>query len=345
MNNIKLSPQNHNRKDLKKFLNDTCVLDTIFRKKHSTINNLYKQYNNLYLDYKNDLQNNETENNEIILISDNLYRDLKKNNQNLYQHRLNVVDTIKNDNTLTPEDKKNISNYLLQMFKTNPSDNPDNCCLKPYYNNIEVNTTKQPDCKKISNDINVKKVNDTNKKVNDNNKKVNNTNEKVNDTSDIINDGVDVNTLDRAYIEKHNELMQMFKAYQILFKKVGDYKDEIDKYKKINFSKLISKDKMKQMLDDQKYIMNTVDKMQEKLVENNILKPEERIPVTPVVSHPNNLKMFNNKTKEQIDFILKKNIKNIPEDVKNKIKDILKKQGNIKQNTLNKEIVLLNKQK
>ena len=38
-------------------------------------------------------------------------------------------------------------------------------------------------------------------------------------------------------------------------------------------------------------------------------------------------------------------IKNIPEDVKNKIKDILKKQGNIKQNTLNKEIVLLNKQK
>ena len=118
--------------------------------------------------------------------------------------------------------------------------------------------------------------------------------------------GVNVSQLDNAYINKHNELMSVYKAYKILFNKVNKYKNELDKVKTLTTSKLINNNTMSKMLKDQKYVMNSVKKMQDVLVEKNVLKPEERVPTEPVVSHPQNMNHFNTHLKEQINNVISK---------------------------------------
>lgn len=110
----------------------------------------------------------------------------------------------------------------------------------------------------------------------------------------------------------------MFIAYQILFNKVNKYKDDLDKVKSLSTSKIINNDTMNKMLQDQKYVMNSVDKMQEALVKKNILTPEERIPTEPVVSHPQNMEHFNNTLKDQINEVIEKK-SNINGNIKKKI--------------------------
>lgn len=288
---IKIS-SNNNSNSLHKYLNDICVLDTTFRKKQTTISNLLDKYNSTNKDFiqkKND-------NSEILIILNDLHNQLKNNTKDLYDHRMNVVKFIKNNKQLTKEDKMHISNYLIKMFNTqvnvdNISNNDKNmiCCLQPNYLVNDINTS-------LSNNIKLKNNGEQ---------------------------GVDISTLDKAYLQKHNELTQMFKAYQVLFKKVGDYKKKLDDFKKLNISPIISKNKMNQMLNDQKYIMNSVDKMQQYLVDENILKPEERIPTNPVVNHPNNLKSFNSEMKNQINSIITQNSK-INNNDKNELIKIIK---------------------
>ena len=278
MNNIVLSPKNRKIKILKKYLNEICVLDTTYKKKQKMLNNLYQENRKLY---------REGNNSEIVVILNDLYDELKNNNENLYKHRMNVVDFIRKNNGLTPEDKKHVSNYLINMFNADVSldgkDPEDNmvCCLKPEYSGEVI------------------------------------------EHYDDGNKGVTVSTLDKAYLQKHNELTQMFKAYQILFKKVGEYKTKMDKFKKLSTSPLISKNNMKKMLDDQKYMMDSVDKMQQYLVNQNVLKPEERVPTKPVVSHPNNLRMFNSQLKGQIENVLGAN-KNLNDKAKMDIINMIK---------------------
>lgn len=278
MNNIVLSEKNSNNSSLKKYLNEICVLDTTYKKKQKMLNTLYQENRKLY---------REGNNSEIVVILNDLYDELKNNNENLYKHRMNVVDFIRKNNGLTPEDKKHVSNYLINMFNADVSldekDPEDNmvCCLKPEYSGEVI------------------------------------------EHYDDGNKGVTVSTLDKAYLQKHNELTQMFKAYQILFKKVGEYKTKMDKFKKLSTSPLISKNNMKKMLDDQKYMMDSVDKMQQYLVNQNVLKPEERVPTKPVVSHPNNLRMFNSQLKGQIENVLGAN-KNLNDKAKMDIINMIK---------------------
>ena len=84
------------------------------------------------------------------------------------------------------------------------------------------------------------------------------------------------------------------------------------------------------MLKDQKFVMDSVKKMQNILVDKNVLKPEERVPTEPVVSHPNNMEHFNNSVKNQINTMIT-NTPTINNNTKNKLQDF------IKQNKQNKQ--------
>lgn len=321
MENIILSKKNNNRSDIRKFLKDICVIDTNYRNKHNKLIEIYNQYNEVYNEPEvlNNLNNN-TEytfliKNEIEKPMNSVYLMLKKNSEEMYKNRLNVIEIIKDDNTLTSSDKQNISNYLIEMYKSDIDNKP--CCLEPIFQSSEFMfyNNRKPLHNLLSQQVNL------NKNI-------------PNSESQDVDTGVDINTLDKAYLKKHNELVQMFKAYQVLFQKVGDYKTKLDKYKKMATSPLISNQKMKKLLDDQKFIMSSVDEMQKQLMDMNIIKPEERIPTNPVINQTKNIGMFNDRLKKQMNNILikRQNIDTSSDDrnIKDRIFNILKQKLNDK---------------
>jgi len=118
------------------------------------------------------------------------------------------------------------------------------------------------------------------------------------------NEKIAINELDNAYLQKHNELMIVYKAYQKLFNKVLNYKDVIEQYKKLPTKSSISRSHMNKLVSDQSFVMNMIDKMQDKLVDKNIISNTEKIPIHPVTSNPENIQTFNDTMKQQINYIV-----------------------------------------
>ena len=85
------------------------------------------------------------------------------------------------------------------------------------------------------------------------------------------NEKITVKELDHAYLQKHNELMTVYKAYQTLFSKTVGYKDELGKYKQLPTGSLISRSQMDKLIADQGFVMNMIDKMQDQLINKNII--------------------------------------------------------------------------
>ena len=115
---------------------------------------------------------------------------------------------------------------------------------------------------------------------------------------------ISINELDNAYLQKHNELMIVYKAYQKLFNKVLNYKNEIEQYRKLPTKSSISRNNMNKLVSDQGFVMNMIDKMQDQLIVNNVISNTEKIPIHPVTSHPKNIETFNNTMKQQINYIV-----------------------------------------
>ena len=135
---------------------------------------------------------------------------------------------------------------------------------------------------------------------------------------------ITIKELDNAYLQKHNELMTVYKAYQNLFNKVLKYKDQLDKYKQLPTGSLISRDHMNKLMDDQGFVMNMIDKMQDELVSKNIISNTEKVPINPVVSNPENIETFNDTMREQIKHIIDRQVEVKP-NMKTKIENLLTK--------------------
>jgi hypothetical protein len=133
---------------------------------------------------------------------------------------------------------------------------------------------------------------------------------------------ISVNELDSAYLQKHNELLTVFKAYQNLYNKVLNYKDQLEKYKNLSTGSSISRCEMEKMIKDQRFVMGMIDKMQDNLVDNKIIDNSEKVLVTPVASHPENMGAFNNTMRDQIKYIIDRNL-DINPNTKNKIENLL----------------------
>lgn len=142
---------------------------------------------------------------------------------------------------------------------------------------------------------------------------------------------ISIKELDDAYLQKHNELMTVYKAYQNLFNKVLHYKDVLDKYKQIPTGSNISRCQMEKLIKDQGFVMNMIDKMQNQLVSKNIISNTEKVPVSPVTSHPENIGMFNDTMREQIKHIIDRQI-DVKPDMKTKIETLLGKYKNCDSN-------------
>ncbi len=134
---------------------------------------------------------------------------------------------------------------------------------------------------------------------------------------------ISVSELDNAYLQKHNELMTVFKAYQNLYTKVLNYKEQLEKYKKLPTGSSISRCEMEKMLKDQRFVMDMIDKMQDNLVSNKVLTDSEKVLVTPVASNPDNINAFNDTMRNQIKHIIERQV-DINPGTKSKIENLLK---------------------
>lgn len=134
---------------------------------------------------------------------------------------------------------------------------------------------------------------------------------------------ISVSELDSAYLQKHNELMTVFKAYQNLYTKVLNYKEQLEKYKKLPTGSSISRCEMEKMLKDQRFVMDTIDKMQDNLVSNKVLTDSEKVLITPVASNPDNMNAFNDTMRNQIKHIIERQV-DINPNTKSKIENLLK---------------------
>ena len=133
---------------------------------------------------------------------------------------------------------------------------------------------------------------------------------------------ISVSELDNAYLQKHNELMTVFKAYQNLYTKVLNYKEQLEKYKKLPTGSSISRCEMEKMLKDQRFVMDMIDKMQDNLVSNKVLTNSEKVLVTPVASNPDNMNAFNDTMRNQIKHIIERQV-DINPNTKSKIENLL----------------------
>jgi len=141
-------------------------------------------------------------------------------------------------------------------------------------------------------------------------------------TTPQIEEKINIKELDDAYLQKHNELMTVYKAYQNLFNVVLNYKDQLDKYKLLPTGSSISRSHMDKLIKDQGFVMDMIDKMQDQLVSKNIISNLEKVPVNPVTSHPENIGTFNNTMRDQIKHIIDRQVEVKP-DMKMKIEDLL----------------------
>jgi len=157
---------------------------------------------------------------------------------------------------------------------------------------------------------------------------------------------ISVNDLDNAYLQKHNELLTVFKAYQNLYNKVLNYKEQLEKYKNLPTGSSITRCHMEKMIKDQRFVMDMIDKMQDNLVDNKIIDNSEKVLVTPVASNPDNMNAFSNTMREQIKHIIDRNI-DINPNTRNKIDNLLSQykecDSNDKFCTAGRKLILLKK--
>ena len=295
---------------LKNYVN----MDKTFRVKHESLKELYKTYLELYKKYKDNKQQSSSNMNTINIqqiqqnqqkqqnqqiqniqqkleepndmqhqhmhnnIIKDIHKEMKDNNTNLYKERLIILKKIKEEPEINKELKDNICGRLMVIFKSPPISEYSQ--LPMLQNSIESKDTSN----------NSDKDNDTSNDTGKNAEKATNS--------------IHIKELDEAYLQKHNELMTVYKAYQGLFNKVLNYKDELDKYKQLPTTSTISRPHMDKLISDQGFVMEMIDKMQDKLIAKNIISNSEKVPVNPVASNPTNIGSFNNTMRDQIRTII-----------------------------------------
>jgi len=316
---------------LKNYVN----MDKSFRLKHETLKTLYTAYLDLYKKYKeqqvvdtkaNSLKETGTvdaANGVVVAVGDekhsemlkNIHSEMKENNSNLYRERLIILKKIKSTPDLDHQVKNKLCGRLIAIFKSPPI---------PDYEPLQLLMHRNGNGNGNGNDNRTSKGGD----------------------NAYSEEKISVNELDDAYLQKHNELLTVFKAYQNLYKKVLNYKEQLEKYKNLSTGSSITRCHMEKMIKDQRFVMDMIDKMQDNLVDNKIIDNSEKVLVTPVASNPDNMNAFSNTMREQIKHIIDRNI-DINPNTRNKIDNLLSQykecDSNDKFCTAGRKLILLKK--
>ena len=294
---------------ISELLKSYVKMDKTFRLKHEALKTLYNAYLDLYQKYQERIAKNtpaelntvEPDPTDHKAMLKNIHLEMKSNNTNLYRERILILKKIKDHPEIDKPNKNKICGKLIAIFKSPPSIEYQQQPLLPGI--ISSNNGPSNNTLSINNLKNIVLSSS--------------------EPGDRSDEKIDVNELDDAYLQKHNELMVVFKAYQNLYKKTLNYKDELERYKQIPAGSSITREHMQKMVKDQRFVMDMIDRMQDNLISNNVIDPSEKIPVTPVVNNPENIKTFNNTMRDQIRHIIDRKVDDINPNMKQKIEKLL----------------------
>jgi len=311
-------------KKILELLKNYVKMDKSFRLKHESLKTLYQAYLDLYKKYKDEKQSSGSSSNGITIDGSSSSSSSSSSNSNSSNSNSNsnsnipnisnINNIISDGNSMSSDSSDPKHDEMLKNIHTEMKDNNTNLyrerlmILKKIKESPEIEKEmKDKICGRLLILFKAPPVSDYTQLP----MLQQNTEEKIN-----------VKELDEAYLQKHNELMTVYKAYQSLFNKVLNYKDELDKYKQLPTGSTISRTHMDKLIKDQGFVMNMIDKMQDQLVSKNIISNTEKIPVNPVTSHPKNIETFNNTMRDQIKHIIDRNV-DIKPNMKTKIEDLL----------------------
>jgi hypothetical protein len=273
-------------------IKDYIKMDKSYRLKHESLKTLHQAYFDLYKKYKNSGSGNASGNASAIghqpSASENILIDENQHKEMIHS----IHGEMKENNTNLYRERI----MILKKIKETPNICPikkEQICgrLLAVFKSPPVSDYRQPQVEQLIQESNADKP-------------------------------VNVSDLDQAYFRKHNELMTIYKAYRNLFKKTLNYKDELDEYKKLNTGSSITTGQMNKLVDDQKFVMNMIDKMQDELIDRKILNTSDKVPVAPVANNPQNMAFFNNSARDQIRNIITRDV-NITPSARNSIARIL----------------------
>ena len=284
---------------LKNYVN----MDKSFRVKHESLKTLYNAYLDLHKKYK-DTSNKDTSNKDIYNTNTSNTTTTTKNNSEAVkianpEHK----EILKNIHSEMKDNNSNLYNQRLIILKK-IKETPDiHQVMKDKICGRLLLIFKSPP---VSNYTQLPML------------------EQGNFNMSIPEEKINVKELDDAYLQKHNELMTVYKAYQNLFNVVLNYKDQLDKYKQLPTGSTISRTHMDKLIKDQGFVMDMIDKMQDQLVSKNIISNSEKVPVNPVTGNPENIGTFNNTMRDQIKHIIDRQVEVKP-NIKTKIESLLDK--------------------
>jgi hypothetical protein len=296
----KISPETG--KKILELLKNYVNMDKSFRVKHESLKTLYNAYLTLYKKYKDNTQASTQTSTQASTQTNN------KNANNIESIPQEHQEILKNIHSEMKDNNSNLYKeriMILKKIKETPDIHQE---MKDKICGRLLIIFKSPP---ISNYTQLPMLEQGNFKMNNNNLK-------------YKEEMIDVKELDNAYLQKHNELMTVYKAYQNLYNIVLNYKDQLDKYKSLPTGSSISKCHMDKLIKDQGFVMDMIDKMQDQLVSKNIISNSDKVPVNPVASNPENIGTFNNTMREQIRQIIDRQVEVKP-DMKTKIEDLLGK--------------------
>ena len=99
--------------------------------------------------------------------------------------------------------------------------------------------------------------------------------------------------------------MNMYKAYKRIYNKVLKYKDTIDKTKKVRLAKNQTMTRKENNLKNDRRPKEFAEIMdiKNKLIKKNI-EEKQKVPTKPAVNNSDNMKLLNDKLREQINGII-----------------------------------------
>ena len=292
----KISPETG--KKILELLKNYVNMDKSFRVKHESLKTLYNAYLTLYKKYKDNTQASTQASTQTNNKNANNIESIPQEHQEILK---NIHSEMKDNNSNLYKERI----MILKKIKETPDIHQE---MKDKICGRLLIIFKSPP---ISNYTQLPMLEQGNFKMNNNNLK-------------YKEEMIDVKELDNAYLQKHNELMTVYKAYQNLYNIVLNYKDQLDKYKSLPTGSSISKCHMDKLIKDQGFVMDMIDKMQDQLVSKNIISNSDKVPVNPVASNPENIGTFNNTMRDQIRQIIDRQVEVKP-DMKTKIEDLLGK--------------------
>jgi hypothetical protein len=127
-----------------------------------------------------------------------------------------------------------------------------------------------------------------------------------------FSDGKDV---DDTYLQKHNQLMNIYKAYQILYNKVANMG-------KLRYKSEITRNQLDTMIKDQQTVVNNLTQMQSNLLQAGILEKDELVDSFAPRDVP--LQQYNNQFMTQLKKVADRGKMNLTPYQQNKIQTIIK---------------------